>query len=141
MQWLKPKNQIFYVAGTMWWFIRLLLILSVHNLFDFESYFHFPFTHLFVWSFPHILSSVFVPKARNLQWMCIYRRVSPRLCVRSEAFWEWMKFVIDSVDRLGFEWGKEATCIACRVFIFYVLLFSLDGNWFWPLSIRLNFYD
>lgn len=96
---------------------------------------------LFVWSFPHILSSVFVPKARNLQWMCIYRRVSPRLCVRSEAFWEWMKFVIDSVDRLGFEWGKEATCIACRVFIFYVLLFSLDGNWFWPLSIRLNFYD
>lgn len=136
MQWLKPKNQIFYVAGTMWWFIRLLLILSVHNLFDFESYFHFPFTHYSCEVFPTYCHQFLCQKQE-----ISYRHVSPRLCVRSEAFWEWMKFVIDSVDRLGFEWGKEATCIACRVFIFYVLLFSLDGNWFWPLSIRLNFYD
>lgn len=136
MQWLKPKNQIFYVAGTMWWFIRLLLILSVHNLFDFESYFHFPFTHYSCEVFPTYCHQFLCQKQEISS-----ERVSPRLCVRSEAFWEWMKFVIDSVDRLGFEWGKEATCIACRVFIFYVLLFSLDGNWFWPLSIRLNFYD
>lgn len=140
MQWLKPKNQIFYVAGTMWWFIRLLLILSVHNLFDFESYFHFPFTHYSCEVFPTYCHQ-FLCQKQEISSECVSIDVSAPGFVRSEAFWEWMKFVIDSVDRLGFEWGKEAICIACRVFIFYVLLFSLDGNWFWPLSIRLNFYD
>lgn len=140
MQWLKPKNQIFYVAGTMWWFIRLLLILSVHNLFDFESYFHFPFTHYSCEVFPTYCH----------QFLCQKQEISSE-CVSIEVsalgFVWWVREILsmlevvkDHVDRLGFVWMRKGSNMhACRVFIlsFYLSTLMVIS----PLSVSFSFCE
>ena len=67
----------------------VLLILSVHNLFDLESYFHFLFVSVHYLKFPHILSSFF---------FCAKNKKSPFnvFHTRMTAWSEWLCVCIKS---------------------------------------------
>lgn len=94
----------------------VLLILSVHNLFDLESYFHFLFVSVHYLKFPHILSSFFfVPKTRNLHLMCFTQEwlhgVSGCVCaLRMCEVWKPMSI---GGTKIKWHWMGEASLMWC----------------------------